>query len=306
MRRWIPDRVRANYGQPTPGDVIAYDHAVWHVTAVANVDLDDDARQVWVEAGMPDLDTWRGRPYEVTVSWLGGARLDGMESPDDNEGFLEIPAGRWITWYVYTDGRWPQCSCCGEPMPCRAARQDDEVERSLAKVAKLESILPGCCWACHEPITSRQKAVTYHGDNLDLPGAASPRFHTRQGCRSTAAKYEDRWTALDPRRERILTYPTCNGILSVHADGSSECSTGRSPLGAVATHQNGCRGHLTHDHNVHRACYVGENYFGQHDGSACERGCSRIGHPGTRTTRRPERRPSIADPGLPIETGGAS
>lgn len=277
----------------TDGDLIAYLHAVWRVVEVRNAPLGDDDHETWLRHGMPDLDKWSGRPYTVTADWIGGALSPWAEKGDyRRRGTLRIAAGACTSWRVYPDGRWPQCSCCGEPMPCRAELEDREVTGSLDRVAHLEAIPPGACWACAEPITIRQKSVTYPGENLLLPGAHHPQFHTRGKCWPSAHGYEEKWLAADPRRERILTWPWCDGILVVHGDGSSECVSGRNPVGRMCESQPDCRGHLTHDHGTHRACYVAEHYFSgtEWPRDACPRGCGRKNHPGTTTTPRPERR----------------
>jgi hypothetical protein len=293
-RDWYPSLTQSRYDRPEAGQVIAYRHAVWKVTQVKDVPLGDDDKELWLKRGMPDLETWRGRPYKVSVGWLGGAKPSWFDEVGEiKTGSVVIAAEAYMTWYVYDDGRWPQCSCCGEPMPCRAALEDEQVNSSLDRVAKLEAIPPGVCWACSEPITTRQKSVTYPGDNIDLPGGQEPSFHTRQQCRGSAERYERKWIAADPRRERILTWPKCGGILVVHADGSSDCVSGRSPLGGdECVSQPDCEGHLTHDHGSIRACYVHEDYmrpsaWGE---GRCPRGCDPASHHGTRMLSRPERR----------------
>jgi hypothetical protein len=184
------------------------------------------------------------------------------------------------------------CSCCGEPMPCRAELEDREVTASLKQVEKWAGRLPGCCWGCGEPINRRHKSVAYPGDNLDLPGGPTVVFHTRASCRGWAQAYELRWIAVDPRRERVLTWPKCGGILVVHGDGSSECSSGTGPLGHEHRGEHDCRGHLTHDHGSHAACYVGDRWLAREsEMPGCPRGCDRRTHRGTWTTPRPERRP---------------
>jgi hypothetical protein len=293
---WHPFETTSRYQPPTAGDLIAREHAVWRVTKVADLPLSDNDRELWLEAGMPDPATWRDRPYRVHVEWVAGARPSW--APTDGpvqSASVSVPATRYSghSWNIYpASGRWPCCSCCGEPMPCRTELQDQEVARGLADVEKMATRLPGCCWACGEPITSRQKAVTYPGDNLDLPGGIEVRFHTRSACRYSAKKYELRWISVDPRRERILTWPKCGGNLIVHADGSSECQSGPGPFGDERQGEHDCQGHLTHDHSAHAACYVGDAWFAHPSQMpGCPRGCKPEGHPGARTTPRPERRP---------------
>ncbi|MFI6228603.1 hypothetical protein ACIBCR_14980 [Micromonospora echinospora] len=298
-RHWSPLGAHLVHAIPAVGSLIGREHAVWRILNVTDLPLTDTDRDVWLEAGMPDLATWRHRPQRVEVRWIGGTRPE-WATPDGpvQDAHVDLPAGyRSEDWYVYSYGRWAQCSCCGEPMPCRAQLEDEEVTAGLKRVEVFATRVPGSCWACGEPVTRRQKSVHYPGINLDLPGGPVPRFHTKQSCLSTAKRYELRWIAEDPRRERILTYPKCAGILMVHADGSSECRSGRTPMFGIEVEKDPeCQGHLTHDHGAHTACYVGDNWFGQEaDMPGCPRGCSRENHPGTRTSRRPERRQSSAE-----------
>jgi hypothetical protein len=121
---------------------------------------------------------------------------------------------RGNAWDVYRDGRWPQCSCCGEPMPCRAEVQDRQIDAAMDRVEEMSKRLPGCCWGCGNPITSRQQSVIYAGENLDLPGGPDVRFHLRLDCLSAATAYETKWLSVDHSRRRMLTYPKCSGSCS--------------------------------------------------------------------------------------------
>ncbi len=296
--RWQPQGTHSTgYEPPKAGDLIARAHAVWRVDEVVYTELTDAERQRWIDRGMPDMEKWAGRPYKVDVTWIGGARPDW--SRDDETAMkasLDVPAtdyGRYAEWDIYPpSGRWPMCSCCGEPMPCRAEMQDREVYAGMTKLAILSTKLPGHCWACDEPFSHRQKSVVYGGDNLDLPGGPEVKFHLRAKCRGRAEQYELRWIAEDPRRERVLTYPSCPGILYVHADGTSECASGRMPLtGETVEPAPDCRGHLTHDHSFEAACYVGDRFLArEQDFPGCARGCDPHKHRGTATTARPDRR----------------
>jgi hypothetical protein len=270
--RWYPLRTR-HQARPSVGDLIAQNHAVWRVEQVTDQPLDDADREEWLACGMPELATWARRPYRVALEWIAGKEPNWPKHGDGRRlGAVRVPAGKYASWRVYQGERWPQCSCCGEPMPCRAELEDEQVTTGLDRIAKLEAIPPGACWSCAEPITLRQKAVTYPGDNLDLPGAHAPNFHTRRDCLPAAHAYEERWVAADPRRERILTWPACGGSLIVHGDGSTEC------FGGVLE----CRGHATRDHRNIQAC------FRQSHG--CPRECPVEDHPGTRPAPRPARR----------------
>jgi hypothetical protein len=301
MTSWSPAGTW-NRHRAAVGDLVAREHAVWRVTAVTDTTPTEAERDVWVDAGMPDV--WRGRPYRVDLAWVAGVRPAGAGG-GEFDAWVQVPAEAHPRhcWDVYpSSGRWPQCSCCGEPMPCRAEVEDREVTLALRQVEKLAKRRPGCCWGCGDPITSRQKSVTYPGDNLDLPGGMEVRFHTRSGCRHHACRYEVRWIAGDPRRERILTWPKCGGMLVVHGDGSSECQSGPGPLGSDHTGEPDCRGHLTHDHYAVQACYAAGAYLTPvADMPGCPRGCDRDTHPGTRTTPRPPR-VAYASPALDLPT----
>jgi hypothetical protein len=268
--------------KPEAGDLIGYRHAVWRVINVADVERDAAEAEEYVKAGRP---AWLRNPYKVDVKWIGGAKPGWVERDPETVGTMRVSRGH--AWDVYRDGRWPQCSCCGEPMPCRAEVQDRQIDAAMDRVEEMSKRLPGCCWGCGNPITSRQQSVIYAGENLDLPGGPDVRFHLRLDCLSAATAYETKWLSVDHSRRRMLTYPKCSGSLFWHADGSSECSGGD-------TADPECQGARTHAHGGHAACY----YI---DGG-CPRGCQRVGHPGCGGINGSNRRGrwvEIRDPDLP-------
>lgn len=270
-RRWLPATTRSKYSRrPDVGDVIGQDHRVWRITGVDDVPLLDDAdRDYWISVGMPDLATWSQRPFRVRVVHVGGPIPMGAKP--GKEFVMRVGPRQYVTWHVYPGGRWPQCSCCGDPMPCASQMQDEAVTAAQDRMAKMEARIPGCCWACEEPITHRQRAVTFPGTNLDLPTAPAPSFHLRRTCYGSAAEYEKRWLVTDESRRRILTYPECPGTLVVHHDGGSECHGGLDT----------CHGRGTHDHRAFAACYAQSH--------GCSRQCPIDGHPGCSPTRRARR-----------------
>lgn len=289
---WAPDKTNVRY-RPENGDLVAIGHAVWSVSNVADIELDDDDRGRWLDAGMPDLATWSRRPFQAHVDHVAGALPEWLAGDTKPGAVVTIHAKTDYRWRVYPkSGRWPQCSCCGEPTPCRAELADRQITASMNDIEKWMSRKPGSCWGCGEQITRRQQSVVYDGDNLDLPGGIPVRIHLRNACRWYAERYELRWLAEDPRRQRILTYPKCPGILYVHADGSSTCVSWRDMLGQEVESAPDCQGHLTHDHGSRSACYGAEG--------GCPLGCSRKRHPGVSTSPRPLRRPqtTAALPGL--------
>lgn len=296
QHEWLPLRATPSTDIPTKGDLVAIAHSVWRITDVTGRTFDDTDERRWVAAGRPDRATWRERPYHLTGIFLGGSLPDWGQQYQGEEGNLQgIFAGVGVQtrWFVYTGGRWPRCSCCGEPMPCRAELQDLQVKDAVDQLNMFAARVAGSCWACAEPITRRQEVVVYDGDNLDYPAGPVIRFHTRAACAEGAREYERRWLAADPTRSRVLTWPDCAGMLVVHHDGSSQCLTG--PDGKTHIGEPGCRGHLTHDHKTSSACYG--NWVWPQEGN-CPRGCAKEGHPGVEHTPRPAR--PVAGGQLPL------
>lgn len=113
----------------------------------------------------------------------------------------------------------------------------------MEEFGRLAAILPGCCWACGEPIVGRQRGIEFEGENLLMPGAGPAVFHTshsrkasrvgyRATCRGEAEKYEERWVAAQPGRKVRLT---CPGMLFRHF-GYVECTRLADCPGEEATH----------------------------------------------------------------------
>lgn len=253
MSRWHPRGARTKWTTPEVGDVVAVEHAVWRID---HVKPSENGEGVSVTAH--HLAGWINPAWRVNS--LGDVHLRIAEN-----GYFDI-----------YDGRWPACSCCGEPMPCRAELIDQAAAAAADRLDSLERRLPGCCWACCEPITARQQSVTYAGENLDLPGGPEVLFHTRRKCAYEAKHYEERWLAAGDQ-PRILTWPRCQGTLVVHHDGTSECHGGLED----------CWGHSTHDHATKSACVIQSH--------GCPRGCPVEGHPGCAPRDRRARYEKRAD-----------
>lgn len=277
-RPWQPLRAQGAYARPSVGALVALEHAVWRVADIRDLRMDAPETAAWSRAGMPAA--WDRRPADVVLHHVAGALpgwLDDLSGWDRQAIVRHRPVHELHTWNSYPGGRWPQCSCCGEPMPCRAELQEKEISTGMRAVERWARVAAGHCWACAQAITGRQKAVAYDGDNVDFPGGITPVFHLKMPCRAEAVEYERRWVAADPTRVRILTWPHCTGHLIVHFDGSSQCQgPARAP---------GCAGHLTHDHGSESACYSAMR-------GGCPRGCPTDGHPGIRCTPRPARGPA--------------
>lgn len=262
MSRWYPVGAQAVWDAQLSGRLLAYEYGVYRVVSVDPVhtaNWSDDDRAVWLKEGMPD--PWRRAPYRLLVEYVAGKRAKELRH---ERMAWHVPAGSHAVWHCYPEtGRWPMCSCCGEPMPCQAEMQDRAAAVAMETLDRNAAKMPGHCWACGDPVSHRQEAVSFAGINLDLPGGPVVVFHTRRKCFSSATRYELRWLDAEPGRQRILTWPSCPGSLLVHKDGVSECHGGLDD----------CRGHSTHDHRSLNACYVQshgcpkcENTSGHHPG----------------------------------------
>jgi hypothetical protein len=105
-------------------------------------------------------------------------------------------------------------------------------EKSAKNMARFET--PGVCPACSEPVSARQKSITFDG-NVEIPGGAPVTYHVgRGGCRGEAARYEERWVQADPDGRR--TSLTCPGRVINHNDGTYECSELTECRGPTANH----------------------------------------------------------------------
>lgn len=198
-----------------PGDLLASDREVWCVREVRDVpvaDWDEDDEQCYRSLRAVSREEWPLRPvYLILVPANGGKRRHVGVRP-------------YVARRVYVlSPHYPVCRECGEPYPCRHLEIDAEAKKQMAAMAKLEAILPGCCWNCGDPVTGKQKSIVFEGENLLLPGAPPPVFHMRGGkpyCGAAAVDYEKKWVAADPARHPRLH---CPGSIIIHVDGP-ECS----------------------------------------------------------------------------------
>lgn len=212
---------RVEWREVAPGDLIAANRAIWRVAEVRDVpvpDWDEHDREYFEQAreyartspgsvvAATDEDSWQRRPLYVIVTPAGGGKRRRIR--------VRPYAGFRVAYVLHP--HYPVCTECGEPWPCREIDITQEVAAEAAKLAALESILPGCCWACGEPVTHRQNAIRFSGDNLLLPSRPGPLFHLRRKCLSGAIQYERQWVpAAEGRRWRL----SCPGRLIIHVDG---------------------------------------------------------------------------------------
>lgn len=247
--KWRPrdaDGWRRRFGGyatlPEPGQVIAYagDRKAWRVIAVHErhqAQWCEETVAAWEKAGRPDPETWPGRERSI---WAEPPR-NPAPNKKDRRGLRVYPWAANDFWWPLTDP-WPQCVDCERLWPCPCDDRNRAAEKAMAELDRLGAVLPGCCWACGEPISRLHKSIEFDGENLLLPGAGPAMFHTaesRKGgergtCRAQAVKYEEAWIAAAPGRPRRLR---CPGTLYRH-HAYSECSEPDGCPGVDASHGN--------------------------------------------------------------------
>lgn len=248
-RWWKPVGAIAPYHStageiPEVGQIIGWvsTRKAWRVIQVAGrhqANWDPATQQAWERAGRPDPEMWPNRERSLIVEPPRNPSPDGK----DRRGARLFPWWHGQQWFALTDP-YPVCVDCGLLWPCPCDDRNHEAAKAMAELERLGGILPGCCWGCGEPVTSRQHSIEFDGENLLMPGAAPALFHTshsrkaargssgNQTCRGEAEKYEDQWLAGDPRRTARLR---CPGLLFRHF-GFSECTTGPACPGEDASH----------------------------------------------------------------------
>jgi hypothetical protein len=228
---WRPDHTTCSTAPPNPGDLVAFEHAVYRVIEVNPVPQEQwtDEQRAWHAAVRADL---RPRAVPVVVVARPATHRTGDARAGAHNLHLRSRNGR-TEWHIYRDEHYPVCAQCGEPTPCRERLGMQEATAALERMARYE--VAGICPACRTPVTERQRSLTFP-DNLELPGGPPVTFHIgRAACRWTAALYEQRWVAADPDRRR--TSLSCPGHLTNHNDGTYDCTEHHECRGPLARHQ---------------------------------------------------------------------
>lgn len=229
---------------PVPGQLIAQvgTRVAWRVLRVDDVhevNWSAQTRAAWVGAGEPGWETWPVRERAVMVEPARHPSPNGK----DRRGILLHPWWKGEEWRPLTDP-FPVCVDCGQCWPCHCHDRNKVAAAAMEDLDWFAAILPGCCWGCREPVTEQQATILFPGENLLLPGAPAPVFHTaasrkaaRPGkwsatCRSEAQAYEEQWVlAGEGRRLRLV----CPGDLFRHF-GYQECSERAACPGMDASH----------------------------------------------------------------------
>lgn len=194
------------------GEFVAFDHEVFRVIRVHEKPSDTE------------------RPWRVI---LRPAHINTGDVRDrDHDKAYRATKHTWFD--VYPNEHYPICATCKEPLPCRdqmaeklSARGAEEFERYTTA---------GVCPACQEPVSQRQKSMTWE-DNAIVPGGPPVTFHMRSACWGYARGYEQQWVKLDPERRKAAL--TCAGRYTSHHGGSMDCTELGECPGPRAWHGSG-------------------------------------------------------------------
>jgi hypothetical protein len=228
--KWGPVGDAINHSRPTVGDVIGWRCAAWRVTEVRPIP-DTDLR----DKDRAQLAIWnaeyreRNRPYHLVMVHERGLQLvaDGdCRRLHDGTIQVHLTVRRPDRAVLPVLGdRYAVCVCHDHPWPCQDYDRDRMAEAAAKRMEKdLLTADPGVCAACLEPITTRQRTLTFPEGSLIVPGAPGPTFHAgRRSCWSAATRYEI--------EKRLVAYPdvirvaSCPGVLFSHlADSREECT----------------------------------------------------------------------------------
>ena len=259
-RYWSPAMTERSVAARAPiGSIIALNRKPWRVVEHAEIlpgDWDEESRETWLRMNTPD--PWPHAPYKLVLTPM----------PEGPQYLALIRPWQYVRWNILPE-HYAVCVSCGELAPCREHQRTQFAAEQMKKTEHEMRLLPGCCPACQEPITSRQQTIDFPGEYIFNPLAPSdPIFHTRSKCSGAAARYEKAWVAADPSRGRSLLTMSCEGHVIVHGDGSAEChGTEECP-------------NIHARHRAYSACYL--------QSVGCPRECSRYGHAGTRVANPPK------------------
>lgn len=211
---------RTIYGRPEIGSIIAHDFHAYRVMSISDVPEVD-----WTE-DEKNLSYGKCTPYRVVIR---PAQDDAtwQNSKSDRHGRVNTTT----SWDVLPE-HYAVCVHCAELLPCREMAAKEAGEAAMRRIESYET--PGICPACSEPISARQKSITFE-ENVELLLGPPVTFHLRRACLWYAERYERKWAAMDPARKTTLS---CSGRLTNHADGTYECSTGIECPSPTASHSS--------------------------------------------------------------------
>lgn len=247
---WAPDldnrRDGAGSSIPEVGDLVGWRYGAWRCARsepVDEVDLSDEEREQLDRLVGGHREEFRpaafmrNRPRSIELRHESGPFLlkPGEPSRTLHDGTRVVHFRTRVSsqrqWYVLKDP-YQTCSCHGHIWPCQAIDQNVLALHQGRKMDRLIATTePGVCAHCLEPITTRQKSLTFPEPSRLVPGAPGPTFHAgRSVCWAAAEEYErDGRLADNPDVVRVAS---CPGIRFIHerhgmpADKRLECTAG--------------------------------------------------------------------------------
>ncbi len=229
MNRWMP---REGQWLPTPrpavGALLAYEYRAWRVRSVSDL-----PEQEWTDRdrdrALPAGSFPPPVPYVVV---LRPATTDQTFTAHDEDVHLRVNGGDW-GWRQLPE-HYSVCVSCGDVPPCREIHAEQSGKAAMARLSRFE--VSGICPACGEPITARQRSITWQ-DNVELLGGPPVTFHSgRRRCRHAASRYEQKWVAENPGTRRCTL--SCPGHVTNHNDGTYACTKLSDCPGPLALHQS--------------------------------------------------------------------
>lgn len=223
-------------GGKNTGTVLRDDHfAPWRVVAVDEIPEDR-----WTDSERATIASYSQgfRPRTIprrVILRRASAPWPSINTHHTSDVHLKVVND---TLQVFAD-RYPVCSCCGLLVPCRKQWGEDNATDTIAAMDRYSTA--GVCPSCQEPVTTRQRTVTFP-NNLHVPLGPPVTFHTRRRCTGGAIGYEDAYVKTHPDWPRL--WPKCSGMTTAHVDGTYSCTTGRGVCpGPHARHatQSTCR-----------------------------------------------------------------
>lgn len=231
---WSPtlDNLREGMrGTPAEeGDLIGWRYGAWRVIEarfVPEVDLTDDEKAKldeylngYREEAKPRL-FMLNRPRVVVLRHESGPLIlkEGERSQRLHDGsrtiHLRSPVLRPVAFAVLREP-YKACSCHGHIWPCQEIDQQVLAAHQARKMDRLfATSQPGVCASCLEPITTRQKTLTFPEESRFVPGAPGPTFHAgRAACWAEAEKYER--TGRLAENPDVVRLASCPGIRFLH------------------------------------------------------------------------------------------
>lgn len=230
--RWHPDGTKpiGNADKLEPGMLVPFEHQVYRVVEVRRRNDDELDRPEYLRRIYAVV----LRPIEIT-----------SDDPRARDHDRHRGSRKHQIWYIYPNEHYPICATCHEPTPCRDQMAEKHAARGAEEFSRYT--MAGVCPACQEPVTKRQKSMTWE-DNAVVPGGPPVTFHMRYTCRGYARSYEQQWIQLDPERRKAVL--TCAGSYTGHYDGSMDCTELDACPGRDASHRSG-----VNHYPGHSTCY---------------------------------------------------